>query len=1095
MRKITSLLMLLCLIFIGQSINAQVVVTTVTAEKKYTFECRSSQAHSTNRFLAETGGALNGQSSTPTAFTFETAGEGTWYLKSLESGKYVNATGAGTTVTLDETATTAWTVGQINATDNYVYLSMGTNLYLNNHDNGTNHIRIASHNPITAGNACSLWEMCEIRPAVIGENTNITKTWSTSLWESVDNVPTGVTTVESTQYPSNTSNVKATTMSVEVQKGYLQSEFIYSSGSNRLDILGAELIDDKGDVVAYDYHFGFSGGKKVDNVYTLAVETAGTYTLRYWVSFCAEANTSGGNINIYHVYNPSITSLEQLSNEKCYTVTAQNRGTWYSDATRINGTAKVSASYDASNNALHFAFVKSQSGSYYLYSVKDQKFVSKSGDYTTYTDEPVETVSFLNGTRNKVYPWVIALNGQNQLGVSNGYDPSVISFYNDLSDEGNCVNIAEVAEFNATAALAKIEVYEAAKYKAELNEKLTEAKELDAKEYINSAALTEAIATAQAVYDNNASTTAQIKEQKELLSAAILAAGYVNVVGDFSNNAIYTFVAKRNETSYMMYDPETPDYVASKYMKTGLEAGNDKVNCQWAVYKSSRGYYYLYNLGAQKFMGTQSEANTSIPFSATPQTTSLTFKVSAVSTHPIMFSTDGGNGAANHSNNEFEGKNQAGLINWAGGFGQTTDDGNVQKVTIVGAIDDETLTAITTLVEEFETRFTAIQALGTYLDEFYANYYDAWGSGWRNKAGVNNYTQPEGDEPIDEAYEEARAFYNAITEEISVDAIIARKTYLEGLEANLTINQPENNKFYRLRCVDGKNYLSSSTSEVSETDADVRFEMVGANESNPDLMFMYNGANLLSYSKGLYINAYRLNEVGSTSAVVFTAAANGEVGQYNINVGERYIYGKGDTKNNHIDSGAGAPSASGYNWWLEEVTSLPVSVTAAGFSTLYAPVALTIPANMIAYTGVEEGEYLVLTQVEGTIPANTAVILEAAEGAYNFAITTGGETIANNALAGTVNTIERTGTPFTLQKRGDVVGFYPYNGANLSGFKAYLPAASSAKGLTFKMGETTAIDALLKEDGQMEIYDLNGRRLNNLQKGINIVNGKKVLVK
>ncbi len=45
-------------------------------------------------------------------------------------------------------------------------------------------------------------------------------------------------------------------------------------------------------------------------------------------------------------------------------------------------------------------------------------------------------------------------------------------------------------------------------------------------------------------------------------------------------------------------------------------------------------------------------------------------------------------------------------------------------------------------------------------------------------------------------------------------------------------------------------------------------------------------------------------------------------------------------------------------------------------------------------------------------------------------------------------------------------------------------------------GETTGINALLNgNNGETEIYDLSGKRLNHLQKGINIVNGQKVLVK
>jgi hypothetical protein len=58
---------------------------------------------------------------------------------------------------------------------------------------------------------------------------------------------------------------------------------------------------------------------------------------------------------------------------------------------------------------------------------------------------------------------VVALNaedGQKQMGISNGYDPAVITHYNDLGDGGNTVRIEKVTTFDATAALAAIKALE-----------------------------------------------------------------------------------------------------------------------------------------------------------------------------------------------------------------------------------------------------------------------------------------------------------------------------------------------------------------------------------------------------------------------------------------------------------------------------------------------------------------------------------------------------------------------------------------------------------------------------------------------------------
>ena len=91
--------------------------------------------------------------------------------------------------------------------------------------------------------------------------------------------------------------------------------------------------------------------------------------------------------------------------------------------------------------------------------------MSKSGNYTTLTSELGNNVTLL-ATNNASYPFVVALNdGANQMGVSNGYDPAVITFWNDLNDGGNQVQIREVADFDPTEAMAILQ----AKYSTTVN--------------------------------------------------------------------------------------------------------------------------------------------------------------------------------------------------------------------------------------------------------------------------------------------------------------------------------------------------------------------------------------------------------------------------------------------------------------------------------------------------------------------------------------------------------------------------------------------------------------------------------------------------
>lgn len=91
---------------------------------------------------------------------------------------------------------------------------------------------------------------------------------------------------------------------------------------------------------------------------------------------------------------------------------------------------------------------------------------------------------------------------------------------------------------------------------------------------------------------------------------------------------------------------------------------------------------------------------------------------------------------------------------------------------------------------------------------------------------------------------------------------------------------------------------------------------------------------------------------------------------------------------------------------------------------------------------------------------------------------------------------------YILSKYNGRFAFYKVDGENVKQaqqYRCYLtnpaPTAVSAFYLNGE-GETTGINALLNgNNGETEIYDLSGKRLNHLQKGINIVNGQKMLVK
>ena len=125
--------------------------------------------------------------------------------------------------------------------------------------------------------------------------------------------------------------------------------------------------------------------------------------------------------------------------------------------------------------------------------------------------------------------------------------------------------------------------------------------------------------------------------------------------------------------------------VSTAYTANGVTGSKEDANFQWTVYQSSRGNYYLYNLGKGMFMGKESNNNTAVPFVEIPVSQDLTFKKSSNVDYPIMFSTDG-TAVVNHSPNH-----ASGLISWTGGWDNLTDDGSNHQVELVKTLTDAEL--------------------------------------------------------------------------------------------------------------------------------------------------------------------------------------------------------------------------------------------------------------------------------------------------------------------------------------------------------------------------------------------------------------------
>ena len=187
------------------------------------------------------------------------------------------------------------------------------------------------------------------------------------------------------------------------------------------------------------------------------------------------------------------------------------------------------------------------------------------------------------------------------------------------------------------------------------------------------------------------------------------------------------------------------------------------------------------------------------------------------------------------------------------------------------------------------------------------------------------------------------------------------------------------------------------------------------------------------------------------------------------------------------------------------------------YGTFYAPFAVTLPDDVKAYTcdGLQENSSeLALTEVSGEIPANTAVIVEnsdadkalVSQDFYNFdedLKVENGQTGVLYGVAKEKTTYAPVGS-YVLQTQDTGQKFYIvpkeitdyYMSANRCYLNLGTSATSGVKSIAFPSGVETAIDVTRELlSGKAKIYDLEGRRLVTLRKGVNIVNGKKVIVK
>lgn len=200
-----------------------------------------------------------------------------------------------------------------------------------------------------------------------------------------------------------------------------------------------------------------------------------------------------------------------------------------------------------------------------------------------------------------------------------------------------------------------------------------------------------------------------------------------------------------------------------------------------------------------------------------------------------------------------------------------------------------------------------------------------------------------------------------------------------------------------------------------------------------------------------------------------------------------------------------------------DLTSMTVTlaevftVGSAGYTTYVTKHAVSFPSGVKAYIVTDkDSETLTLTET-ASAPKSTPLILKANADTYKLTVideedaadVTGNMLHAaelDGSTKGNGTSIYALGVGKVAPYEG-VVGFYLVNnGQTVPAGKAYLEVtAPGVKGFTFDFdGVATGVNAIAKGQeatANGQIFNLAGQRVNKAQKGLYIVNGKKVLVK
>lgn len=190
---------------------------------------------------------------------------------------------------------------------------------------------------------------------------------------------------------------------------------------------------------------------------------------------------------------------------------------------------------------------------------------------------------------------------------------------------------------------------------------------------------------------------------------------------------------------------------------------------------------------------------------------------------------------------------------------------------------------------------------------------------------------------------------------------------------------------------------------------------------------------------------------------------------------------------------------------LYKLVTLPMNdivITSAKWATYVPNLAVTIPEDVTAYIVTNATSTSVTLSSVASAPANTGLVVNGDEGTYTPTAAEATADVSDNLLVVSDGTVVGNGNIYALGNKNGSVGFKKVkSGVTVPAGKPYLTIENTGSkdffDFSFDEGVATGIESIesIGFDMNAPVYDLQGRQVNRLHKGVFIQNGKKIIVK